>query len=184
MTDVERLAERVDTIERAIGDGTHEFPAIEELSQLTDRIETIEKRLDRLEEQTTELDGATQALRGYVGNIRSVNERIEQRADAAMAATDRIERELKRRAENEQQRHERATESTVSGAESTSPDRTAHRNHTADGLDGMGSIDSTETPDNNVFDPTQTQGTRAVSDHDRTTEQQDPGVFERVRSLL
>jgi chromosome segregation ATPase len=184
MTDVERLAERVDTIERAIGDGTHEFPAIEELNQLTDRIETIEKRLDRLEEQTTELDGATQALRGYVGNIRSVNERIEQRADAAMAATDRIERELDRRAEHEQQRHNRATESTGGGADSTSPDRAAHRNHTAHSFDGMGSVDSTERPDDDVFDPMQAQDTPPVSGRDRTTEDRDPGVFERVRSLL
>lgn len=177
MTDIERLAQRVDTIERAVGDGTHEFPAIEEVSQLTDRIETIETRLDRLEEQTTELDGATQALRGYVGNIRSVNERVEQRADAAIAATDRLERELDR--ESNHASHELSTAPTTGPAGPNSTQRATDGKST----DGLGSFDKTELSEASAFDPA-LRDDRTDPDRTRETADHDPGVFERIRSLL
>jgi len=94
MTDVETLEERVRTVERAVTDGDHDFPAVDELTELTERIDAIEQRVEELDERTTELEAATQALRGYVGNVRSVNEQVEQRADTALAATERLERRL------------------------------------------------------------------------------------------
>jgi len=88
MTDIETLAERLRTVERAVTDGTTEFPEVTELAELENRMDTVEGRLADIDERTAELEAATQALRGYVGNIRSVNEDVEQRADAALAATD------------------------------------------------------------------------------------------------
>ncbi|MEZ3144280.1 hypothetical protein [Halobaculum sp. MBLA0143] len=49
-----------------------------------DRIETLERRV-------SELEAATRALRGYVGDRRAVAASVERRADAALAAVDRIE---------------------------------------------------------------------------------------------
>jgi len=94
MTDVETLEQRVRTVERALTDGDHELPAVEELAELSERVEAVETEVAELRERTDELDAATQALRGYVGNVRSVNERVEQRADTALAATERLERRL------------------------------------------------------------------------------------------
>ncbi|MFC7019968.1 MULTISPECIES: DUF7310 family coiled-coil domain-containing protein [Haloarcula] len=94
MTDLETLAERVRTVERAVTDGESEFPDATALADLETRIEALEDRVADIDDRTTELEAATQALRGYVGNVRSVNEDVEQRADAALAATDRLERRL------------------------------------------------------------------------------------------
>ncbi|WP_324663116.1 DUF7310 family coiled-coil domain-containing protein [Haloarcula sediminis] len=94
MTDVETLEERVSTVERAVTDGDHKFPAVDDLAELTERVAALEDRVAELDERADELDAATQALRGYVGNVRSVNERVEGRADAALAATERLERRL------------------------------------------------------------------------------------------
>jgi chromosome segregation ATPase len=94
MADVETLAERVRTVERAVTDGATELPEATTLADVETRIESLEDRVADLDDRTTELEAATQALRGYVGNVRSVNEEVEQRADAALAATDRLERRL------------------------------------------------------------------------------------------
>jgi hypothetical protein len=42
----------------------------------------------------SELEAATQALRGYVGNVRAVNRDIEQRADTALAKAESVESAL------------------------------------------------------------------------------------------
>ncbi len=52
---------------------------------------TIEDRIADLEATVAELDGAVQALRGYVGNVNHVNQEVERRANAAIAAVERLE---------------------------------------------------------------------------------------------
>lgn len=94
MADVETLADRVRTVERAVTDGECEFPDATTLAEVEARVETVEERIEDLDDRATELEAATQALRGYVGNVRSVNEDVEQRADAALAATERLEARL------------------------------------------------------------------------------------------
>jgi len=52
------------------------------------------ERVDDLEDRLAELEAAVQALRGYAGSVRSVNEGVRERADAAAAAVEDIEDRL------------------------------------------------------------------------------------------
>lgn len=94
MTDQETLERRLRAVERALTDGDDAVAARPEVGALTDRVDRLEAALADAEEQIAELEAATQALRGYVGNVRSVNESVERRADAALAVADRVESRL------------------------------------------------------------------------------------------
>ncbi|MBX0321841.1 hypothetical protein EGH21_02230 [Halomicroarcula sp. F13] len=166
MTDVETLEERVRTVERAVTDGDHDVPAVEDRAELDARLTAVEDRVDRLDERTADLEAATQALRGYVGNVRSVNEDVEQRADAALAATDRLERRLDDALDDERPSshpteprrpttdragdHQQAPETTVDGPSGDPPTRPADGRTTpvADGGEG----DQPTTPDDGVLE--------------------------------
>jgi chromosome segregation ATPase len=91
MPDEDTLERRLRAIERTLTDGDHEVTAIRDAGDRIDRIEALESRLTDVEDRLADLDAGTQALRGYVGNVRSVNEDVEQRADAALAAVERLE---------------------------------------------------------------------------------------------
>jgi len=43
-----------------------------------------------LTERVAELEAAVQALRGYAGSVRAVNDRVEERADAAVSTTEAV----------------------------------------------------------------------------------------------
>ncbi|MES3517787.1 MAG: hypothetical protein PPP58_09005 [Natronomonas sp.] len=76
----ESLRRRLDAIERAVGgDGS--------IEERTDRI-------DELEARVAELEAATQAIRGYVGTVKHVNEEIERRADLALRKVATLERHV------------------------------------------------------------------------------------------
>lgn len=51
-------------------------------------------RLDDLETRVAELEAAVQALRGYVGSVRAINEDVERRADRALRKAESIERHV------------------------------------------------------------------------------------------
>jgi len=163
MTDVETLEERVSTVERAVSGGDHELPAVEELSSLVERVETVEAELAALEERTDELDAATQALRGYVGNVRSVNERVEQRADTALAATERLERRL------DAVEHETESDASVDSGQSRG--RSYDQPTETDRRSAPGGPESSEAATSG--------GTDGQSSESRET-----GVLEQIRSLL
>ncbi len=55
------------------------------------RLDALESRLDDAETTLAQLEAAVQALRGYAGKVRSVDERVEERADAALAAVESLE---------------------------------------------------------------------------------------------
>lgn len=88
------LDRRLRAVERALTDGNHDIAELQDSAAMAERLDGLEDRIATLEEQTAELDAATQAVRGYVGNVRAVNEDVEERADAALAAVDRIEARL------------------------------------------------------------------------------------------
>ena len=91
MADRESLTERVSAVERAVTDGAATLPEASTVADIESTVSSLEAQLADLEDRTAELEAATQALRGYVGNVRSVNTDVEQRADAALAAVDRLE---------------------------------------------------------------------------------------------
>ncbi len=85
------LRERVEALERTVADG--EFDAGDTAAH-AERLSELESRLDAVESTLDDLEAATQALRGYVGNVRSVNDEVEQRADTAIAKVRALEDEL------------------------------------------------------------------------------------------
>jgi chromosome segregation ATPase len=166
MTDVETLAERVRTVERAVTDGDHDFPTATDLGELSERVRALEQQLETVEDRTEELEAATQALRGYVGNVRSVNEQVENRADTALAATERLERRLDAM---ESERSKNYAEAPKQGPVEKTP--------------GGGSIGaaprgvtSAERRDGEV------DASGESEDHETGT--RDGGVIEQIRSLL
>jgi hypothetical protein len=91
------LRERVEAVERALTDGDGDLTALAEGAAAAERVETLEADVADLREDVAELSAATQALRGYVGNVRSVNESVEEQADAALAAVESLEDRLDER---------------------------------------------------------------------------------------
>ena len=174
MTDVETLAERVDTVERAVTDGDHGFPAVDDLAELTERVDALEQQVEELHDRTDELAAATQALRGYVGNVRSVNERVEGRADAALAATERLERRLDAASE---QRHP-----ADSGAVESEP--TVDRDPRDGARENRGACGVGATRDPSGLDTDSTAQATDETPDDAATDARDPGVLEQIRSLL
>lgn len=87
MPDPDDLAARVAAIERTLTDG-HALSDLPDGAELAESVDALEERVDRIERRLDDLDAATQALRGYVGNVRSVNRDVERRADAALAAVE------------------------------------------------------------------------------------------------
>lgn len=85
------LTERVEALERAVTDGNHDLSGLVDEADALERLEQIEEQLETLQDHVTELEAATQALRGYVGNIRAVNEDVEKRAELALSKVEALE---------------------------------------------------------------------------------------------
>lgn len=85
----ETIEERLAAVERALTDDDHDLAALAEAGDLAERVETLEIECEAYEDRIAELEAATQALRGYVGNIRAVNEDVRQRADRALELAER-----------------------------------------------------------------------------------------------
>lgn len=82
------LEERLAAVERALTEGDGSAPDL----SAPDR--DVVERVETLEEDVAELEAAVQAVRGYVGSVKHVNDEVEQRADAAMAKAEAVERAL------------------------------------------------------------------------------------------
>lgn len=81
---------RLEAVERALTDGETPVANLEDAATLRSGLVETNERLDDLEERVAELEAATQAIRGYVGNVRQVNEDVERRADAALAKAEAL----------------------------------------------------------------------------------------------
>jgi len=104
----EDIEARLDAIERAIADGDMgDLEALADAASWQADVDDLEARVDELESHVADLEAGLQAVRGYVGNVRSVNREVERRAEAALATTEKLERELadppgRRRADDRQ----------------------------------------------------------------------------------
>lgn len=88
------LVDRVEALERAVTDGDHDLSALATDAEALDRLDRVETRCEELEARVAELEAATQALRGYVGNVRAVNEEVETRAETALSKAQSLEEQL------------------------------------------------------------------------------------------
>jgi len=172
MTDVETLAERLQTVERAVTDGETTFPEVTDRGEFESRVDDLETRVDDLEERTAELEAAAQALRGYVGNVRAVNDDVESRANAALAATDRLEARLDELAASDRPTGDTPTESRDAAGR---PVETARE---ATGPPPVSGPVSTGAGDHSDF--------AAITDggNGETDDEPSPGVLERIRERL
>jgi len=94
MADTETIDERLRAVERALTGTDQDLAGLSEAAALATRVDDLEARLDDIETQLADLEASTQAVRGYVGNVRSVNRDVEQRADVALAKAERLEARL------------------------------------------------------------------------------------------
>ncbi|AZH24963.1 DUF7310 family coiled-coil domain-containing protein [Haloplanus aerogenes] len=88
-----RLEERVDALERAVTDG-HAADGLPDAARMDARVADLEATVEDLDDRLAELDAAVQALRGFAGGVRAVDESVERRANAAIARVERLESEL------------------------------------------------------------------------------------------
>ncbi|MEF8837932.1 MAG: hypothetical protein V5A18_00320 [Haloarculaceae archaeon] len=86
-----QFEDRLATVERALTDGETDLEAVAEGAATAEQVADLEDRLGRLEDEVADLDAATQALRGYVGEVRSINEDVEETAASAMAKAERAQ---------------------------------------------------------------------------------------------
>jgi len=93
MDDGRPLHERVAALERAVTDG-HADAGLPDAARVDDRLDDLEATVEDLDDRVAELDAAVQALRGFAGGVRAIDETIERRADAAVAGVERLEAEL------------------------------------------------------------------------------------------
>jgi len=88
---MDELEARIEALERAVTEGDHDLSELAAEGETRERLATVEAEIEDLTERVAELEAATQALRGYVGNVRAVNRDIEQRADIALAKAESLE---------------------------------------------------------------------------------------------
>lgn len=86
------LADRVRALERAVSDHGDPPAPLPELADLTSTQADIADRLAALETRVADVAGRQQAVEAYVDHLDHVNESVERRAEAALAAVDRLER--------------------------------------------------------------------------------------------
>lgn len=87
---MEDLQERISALERAVTDDDHDLSALSEAGEHAARLTALEEQVADIADSVAELDAATQAIRGYMGNIKAVNRDVEQRADAALASAEAV----------------------------------------------------------------------------------------------
>lgn len=124
------LEERIEALERTVSDGEFDREP-GDYAEVETRLSAVESQLDEIDTRIDDLEAATQALRGYVGNIRAVNDDIEQRANTALAKAEALER---------------AAQSTVDGPTATDENpRQASRSALDDNRSATGEAEQTES---------------------------------------
>lgn len=89
MPESRTLEERLRSVEQALSAMDGEATGRVEIDEQPNA--ELEATLADLETRVSDLEAGLQAIRGYVGNIHHVNEAVERRANAAIAAVERLE---------------------------------------------------------------------------------------------
>ena len=118
---MDELEARLETLERAVTEDEHDLSALATDGDAVRRLGSLEERTETLTDRVDELEAATQALRGYVGNVRSVNRDVEQRTEAALAKVESLETTV--RADASDDRIGGAPDATTSQRDPTAGDR-------------------------------------------------------------
>lgn len=165
------LEERLDAVERALTDDDRGPADLSDAATAEARLDELEDAVEELTDRVAELEAATQALRGYVGNIRSVNRDVEQTAEAALAAAERAENRLDQEAPARRG-------PTAAGPSDPSHDGFAPgRSDEASAVDAVGPETAGGQPDTWTNDGL---SERAASEERR----EDDGLVERLRDAL
>ncbi|WP_424019756.1 DUF7310 family coiled-coil domain-containing protein [Halorientalis pallida] len=90
--DEDDVEARLEAVERALADGETDLAAVAEAAERERELDDLRARVEDLESQLTDLAASVQAVRGYVGNVRTVNRDVERRADTALAKVEELER--------------------------------------------------------------------------------------------
>jgi hypothetical protein len=182
---MDELEARIEALERAVTEGDHDLSELATEGETRERLAAVEAELGDLADRVAELEAATQALRGYAGNVRAVNRDVEQRADAALAKAESLESAIADGAETTGDRHgrddgdrERATSNPPGSA---GPGPTGHSPEPPAGVNGETRSDgqTRETRrDTGVSDsPTgNTRGETGVSDSSTGNTRGETGV--------
>lgn len=188
------LRERVEALERTVADG--EFDAGDTAAH-AERLSELESRLDAVESTLDDLEAATQALRGYVGNVRSVNDEVEQRADTAIAKVRALEDELDESRSNLAQpepNHQPTEHQNTPHNQPVAPtdrsDRSAHQQNTpakepnGQRCQSCGHVHSETTAETDGGATRQPRENSASEDPLVPDENEETGTLRRIRELL
>jgi outer membrane murein-binding lipoprotein Lpp len=88
--DDERIAERLAAVECAVSNGAS-APDLVAAAEAVDTASDRDERIDDLAERVADLEAATQALRGYVGAVRSDDGDLADRVDRTTSAVSDLE---------------------------------------------------------------------------------------------
>jgi len=190
MSERDRLDRRLRAVERALTGDDRDIDTLAQSGDFARRLDEVEDRLHDIESRLDELDAATQAVRGYVGNIRSVNEDVAQRADAALAAVDRLEDRRDASKSAGQQATQRVADRPADAT--ATADRTAHRTPRERRRDGASTTDQATGREMRAEGATHgasdVRGRDSACDGtDESTGQADAtdhGVLDRIRARL
>ncbi|MFB6122676.1 MAG: hypothetical protein ABEJ78_04395 [Haloferacaceae archaeon] len=92
--DADSLTDRLAAVERAVTDGEADTRDLASAAEARARIDDVEADVAALDDRLADVEAELQALRGYLGGVSAVDESVEQRADAALAAVERLESQL------------------------------------------------------------------------------------------
>jgi chromosome segregation ATPase len=92
--DADSLTDRLAAVERAVTDGEADTRDLASAAEASERLDAVDADVAALDDRLTDLEAEVQALRGYLGGVDAVDESVERRADAALAAVERLEAQL------------------------------------------------------------------------------------------
>ncbi|GEM_PF-2261604 len=94
MADPAELDRRLAAVERAVVDDERPVSDVASMATLEGTVSRLEGLVTDHERRLAELEAADRSLEGFVDSVHHVNDDVERRANAALAAVDRLESRL------------------------------------------------------------------------------------------